>query len=398
MGTVSLPSASFSESERNRPVAADVFRAVAVGMVGWFHIWQQSWQGAGEFTYLARTGAVWVDGMIMLSAFCLFLPYANLYAENRQRTAVKPIAFYKKRLLRILPSYYVSVLAALAMALYQKGPSLLLWKDLAAHLTLTQSFFPFSYWYTNLNGASWTLTILTLFYLAFPFLVRIMLRAPLWAGMALFAIQIYWQHTAVPLYGTPAYQMRFNQLPAFASTIAIGMWGALLFAAAARSKWLQNWGMRSLSTILGFGALGFINHLLKQLNWSREFQLWQLQNRTTLVCGMMLALLLFALGLPLPGKRLWAFLAGISYNFYLWHQMLTVWLKYTFHLPFWSGEVPPNQLGDTVWMAKSNLLYWAAALTVAIVLTWLVDNTMLKIAKKKSKKTNNSGTLPEKVV
>ena len=29
--------------EPQRPLGADVFRAMAVGMVGWFHIWQQTW-------------------------------------------------------------------------------------------------------------------------------------------------------------------------------------------------------------------------------------------------------------------------------------------------------------------------------------------------------------------
>lgn len=178
MGTVKISSAAFSEQEIHRPIAADVFRVMAVGMVAWFHIWQQSWQGAGAYTYLARTGAVWVDGMIMLSAFCLFLPYANIWAESGKYVSVEPIKFYKKRLIRILPPYYVSILIAFVVAVCEKGFSILLWKDLAAHLTLTQTFFPFSYGYTNLNGASWTLTILALFYLVFPFLAKVMLQAP----------------------------------------------------------------------------------------------------------------------------------------------------------------------------------------------------------------------------
>lgn len=381
-----------------RPIAADVFRVVAVGMVAWFHIWQQSWQGAGAYTYLARTGAVWVDGMIMLSAFCLFLPYANTWAENGTQSAVEPIKFYKKRLVRILPSYYISILVAFIVAVCEKGFSMLLWKDLAAHLTLTQMFFPFSYWYTSLNGASWTLTVLALFYLLFPFLAKAMLKAPLFTGTALFAIQAWWRYTTVPLYGTTAYQMRFNQFPAFTSAFAMGMCGALLFAKVVRAKWMQNWGARFISTAAAIGAFGVVNQLLKQLNHSREYQLWQLENRTILVLSMTAGLVLLALGIPLPGKGFWSFLASISYNFYLWHQMLTVWLKYKLHLPAWSGETPPNQLGDTVWMAKSSLLYWCAALVIAILLTCVVEKLLIQFTKKNSKKTNSSRTLPTKVV
>lgn len=202
----------------------------------------------------------------------------------------------------------------------------------------------------------------------------------------------------MPLYGTLAYQMRFNQFPAFASAFAMGMWGALLFAKAVHAKWMQNWCARCVSTVAGLGAFYIVNQLLKQLNHAREYQLWQLENRTVLVCSMTAGLVLCALGVPLPGKRLWSFLAAISYNFYLWHQMLTVWLKYKLHLPAWSGETPPNQLGDKAWMAKSSLFYWCAALAMAIFLTLVVEKILLQFTKKNSKKTNSGGTLPAKVV
>ena len=38
-----------------RPGAADWFRVFAVGMVGAFHIWQQSWIGWGKLDFLVRT-------------------------------------------------------------------------------------------------------------------------------------------------------------------------------------------------------------------------------------------------------------------------------------------------------------------------------------------------------
>lgn len=54
-----------------RPIAADVLRVLAVGMVGAFHFWQQSWVGWGRWEFLQRAGGAWVDAMILLSAFCL---------------------------------------------------------------------------------------------------------------------------------------------------------------------------------------------------------------------------------------------------------------------------------------------------------------------------------------
>ena len=48
-----------TETDLTRPAAADLMRVVAAGSVGWFHIWQQSWVGAGEWTFWARSGAYW---------------------------------------------------------------------------------------------------------------------------------------------------------------------------------------------------------------------------------------------------------------------------------------------------------------------------------------------------
>ena len=68
--------------ELARPQGADVFRVLAIGMVAAFHFWQQTWIGGGKLDYLLRTGCAWVDGMILLSAFCLYLPHALDAAEG----------------------------------------------------------------------------------------------------------------------------------------------------------------------------------------------------------------------------------------------------------------------------------------------------------------------------
>ena len=68
-----------------------------------------------------------------------------------------------------------------------------------------------------------------------------------------------------------------------------------------------------------------------------------------------------------------SWLAALTYSFYLWHQMLTVFLKYDLHLPVWQGVTPPNQLGDKVWMHRADMLYWAAALTVGAAAYFLLE-------------------------
>ena len=93
----------------------DGIRAISILIVVWFHFWQQSWLMpiVGDFNidWIPRNGALLVDMMILLSGFCLFLPYARsmVYGSNTQTTKT----FYVKRGARILPSYYFSVLLIL---------------------------------------------------------------------------------------------------------------------------------------------------------------------------------------------------------------------------------------------------------------------------------------------
>lgn len=93
----------------------DGIRAVAVLMVVWYHFWQQSWlmpvAGPVNLDWMPRNGAICVDLMILLSGFCLFLPYArNMFREGKDPSAGQ---FYRKRAARIMPSYYVSLLIVL---------------------------------------------------------------------------------------------------------------------------------------------------------------------------------------------------------------------------------------------------------------------------------------------
>ena len=100
------------------------FRALMVLCVVNYHLWQQSWIPQ-YFTLLGhhvsmdfwtRSSYVFVDGMILLSGFLLYLPYAR---QKQEGTPVPTAArFYFNRAARILPSYLFAVLAALlAMAL-----------------------------------------------------------------------------------------------------------------------------------------------------------------------------------------------------------------------------------------------------------------------------------------
>ena len=317
---------------------------------------------------------------MLLSAFCLFLPWANAAAQGRSLPLTRPAAFYRRRAVRLLPAYYANLLASFLIALKRHGWSRALGLDLAAHLTLTQQLFPQSYLATRLNGVTWTLTVFALFYLIFPLLAPLCVRRPLPTLGALCAVQLGYTLWALPQYGSDAYSSLFNQFPAFCGVLAVGLAAALVFARLARGGWTQRLLPRAGCTVLGALALAWLNAQLRTQAYAAEYQQFQLINRMPLALAAAAMLVCFGLGLtlPRPVRRVLSWLAALSYSFYLWHQMLAVFLKYDLHLPAWSGDTPPNQLGDTVWMQRAHALYWTAAIAVTLAAYYGVEKPIAK--------------------
>lgn len=374
--------------DADRPAAADLLRVLAAWAVGAFHIWQQSWYSGAAPAHWLRAGSVGVDWLVMLSAFCLFLPWANAAAQGRPLPLTRPAAFYRRRAARLLPAYYASLLFSLVPALHRAGWSRTLGIDLAAHLTLTQQLFPQSYLATRLNGVTWTLMVFALFYLVFPLLAPLCVRRPLPTLGALCLVQAGYSQWALHQYGTGEYALLFNQFPAFCGVLAVGMAAALIFAELAHGSWTVRLAPRAACTALGVAAFVWLDRCMRLQAWAAEYQQFQLINRMPLALAAAAMLVGFGLGLtpPRPVRRVLSWLAALSYSFYLWHQMLAVFLKYDLHLPAWSGDTPPNQLGDTVWMQRAEALYWLAALAVSIAAYYLIEKPAARHFKKTAQK------------
>ena len=384
MGVLTAASAPVDTA---RPAAADFLRVLAAGLVGAFHIWQQSWRAVLPEHWL-RAGCVGVDWLVLLSAFCLFLPWANASAQGKPLPAARPAEFYRRRAMRLLPAYYINLLFSLALAVYRRGWSRALVWDLAAHLTLTQQLFPQSYIGTQLNGVTWTLTVFALFYLVFPLLAPLCARRPLPTLGALCFVQAGYSQWALHQYGTGEYALLFNQFPAFCGVLAVGMAAALVFAELAHGSWTVRFAPRTACTALGVAAFVWLDRCMRLQAWAAEYQQFQLINRMPLALAAAAMLVCFGLGLTLPHlvRRVLSWLAALSYSFYLWHQMLAVFLKYDLHLPAWSGDTPPNQLGDTAWMRRAEALYWLAALAVSIAAYYLIEKPAARHFKKTAQK------------
>lgn len=375
----------------------DGVRAFAVLIVVWFHVWQQSWlmpyfelpflarlgfKATGfSLDFIPRTGYLFVDCLLFLSAFCLFLPHARARLCGEKVPRVRE--FYRKRVARIVPSYYFCVLLilfAFAIPTGKYANSVECLCDLLPMLTFTQTFFPRVYLATQTNGVLWTAAIEMQFYLIFPLLAACFRKRPLMTYLCMVGVSMLYLQ-GILRFDPDSLRTTLNQLPAFFGVFANGMAAAFFYVWLAqktkRSAWLS---------LLSLAALLFSVWLLygMQHDASRvsPAQLWQAAYRYRL--SIVFALLSLSSALTFAPIRvvfanpLSRFLAAISYNLYIWHQWLAVRLK-EWRIPFWPGDTAPNLTGDRVWQWKYTFLVLGVSFLAAALVTYLLERPMARL-------------------
>ena len=384
----------------------DGLRALMILMVSWYHIWQQSWLtpfiGNYSLDYLLRSGYVWVDGTVLLSAFLLYRPYARAYAEDCPLPDIR--TFYRRRIRKILPGYY-TILAltffgiCLPFGLYS-SPQFLV-KDAATHLTFTFPFFRDTYLGTPLGAASWTLAIEVQAYVLFPWMARASLKHPgKTFGLMLaacFGFRIWC------LWSLSDFNMVVNQLLNFLDVYVLGCCLAILYErlsvretkhvlfrgsawAATALFFLAFWGLLRMLRIqagssvysAGQGIAGWIGRILGMGTGNSNYPVIQ---RNQMIYRPVYAVLFGAMMLSAPfslrplrkllGNRATHFLAGISMNYYLIHQTVIVHMRRVGFPP--SVNEYPNQAGEQPWQTQYTLLAFGLSLLAAIAITYLAE-------------------------
>ena len=369
---------------------ADGMRAIFIFIISWYHIWQQSWLQPtlylGKFKLdvypLVRTGYMWVDGMLLLSGFLTFLPYA------RSMLARKPLpdtgTFYKKRVARILPAYLFCIFLlffadALPNAMYSEPKYM--WQDLLAHLTFTHTFFPFTYFSTHLNVVLWTLAIEVQFYLIFPLLAKAFAKRPAVTWLAM--VGAAWLYRGYVTLFVTSNNIWINQLIAFMDIYALGFLGAWMYVQLTRSI-RPNVAVQILMTAMCAVILFLLWQLVLRQNYTSGYEaLRAMQMRNRFALGALLTMFILCASFAINGlrwllsNRLMRFLSGISFQFYVWHQYLAVLLR-RLNIPY-STSALPNQDGDTLWQWKYTLLAFGVALIASVAVTYLIERPAQKL-------------------
>ena len=369
--------------------AGDFMRVASVGLVGWFHIWQQSWLNpnldiAGhtlDIYPLVACGYMFVDLMLLLSGFLLMLGWLSGRSRDLR-------AFYTGRAARILPSY---LLCMLVMLFVFAIPGKLhanpehFWTDVLGHLSFTHNLFEYSYRYTQLNGALWTLAVEMQFYLIFPLLARIFEKRPVgtYIPMVLFGFLV--RAIIYGFFRDPT--IYFNRLSAMMDVYANGMLAACIYhkLASRRQRAWQAW----LSTLLAAFSMVVIYHVVdiqfSQLRSDPGTQYGQMLLRfpltlagsVFLVCG---SRAIRAVRMAFS-NRFVRFLSALSFNFYIWHQFLAVKLK-AWRIPHYEGE-NPNQAGLQPWQWQYTACCFLGALLLSLVITYAVEKPCARLIKRR---------------
>ena len=383
---------------RMRIPELDGLRVLMIFIVSWYHIWQQSWLrpyiGNYSLDYLVRSGYVWVDGTVLLSCFLLFLPWARAMADGTP--APDTMDFYYRRFRRIVPGYYFITLAvffaiALPWGLYE-SPQFLV-KDLATHLTFTFTFFYDTYVATPLGAAGWTLAILVQGYLLFPLIARGVMKKPAATFGLMAAVCLGFR--AWCIWALYDYTMVVNQLINFLDVYILGIAGAIAYVRLEKlrsgqgGKISRKW--QAIATLVFIGVFwGLLSLLRVQASAGSYPDIQKRQMMYRPVYGVCFTLL--ALSAPfslaplrkLLGNPVTKFLGGISMNYYLIHQTVTVHLK-RLKIPA-SESAEPHMSGELQWQMGYTALAFGISVLLAILVTYAVEKPAGKLLDKCRKK------------
>jgi peptidoglycan/LPS O-acetylase OafA/YrhL len=286
---------------------------------------EQIEQGLGVFSFIPHTGRTGVILFFVLSSYLLSRPFWIERAGGKQPSLPN---FYSRRLLRIVPLFYLAVFAAFLWT--SEG-----WAAMRSLLFISDDMLlkPFS-------GVWWSLRTEAQFYALLGFSVWVF-RKPRWRSFYLAALAAYvacylglisgvfqsfgWK---VDMFSGQVLLSIGNQWPAFAFGALISWlyvnWGEAWRESAAQSRWLGNGG-GDLAMLSILFALGIALSSIESIGFSellRNHGAWPLLEGS-LWATAVLALLV----LPLHTRRLIVntpleFLGRISYSLYLVHYPL----------------------------------------------------------------------------
>lgn len=373
-------SASAHDKSAGRLDVLDGLRGIAVLLVLWFHVWEISWIPglAAPYLFIAATGYIGVHMFFFLSGFVIAYPFIRAAAAGTSPPTWGHFA--RRRLVKIVPSYALSIIVAFAIgyAATQTGGEPI-WSDVVKHLLFVHTWW--SSTFGSINGVLWTLAVEVEFYMVFPLVWWCFRRQPWMTTAALIGIAFAWRHYFYSCCFSNSFLYMEQNLPGFLDIFAIGMISAHVYVryGLAMGRTMQR---RFAATLVGIGGLALIVFLQYDIYAHRGINqwagVWDLDRRPLLGLAFALAALGSIAAIPLWRKVLanpvFIFLAGISYNLYLYHQLVARELL----LHHWPPFTTADQHDDPHWGPLFNVVAFAASIAVAALVTYAFERPILR--------------------
>lgn len=159
---------------------------------------------------------------------------------------------------------------------------------------------------------------------------------------------------------------------------------ALIFVSMAKlfNEMRENRYVYLLFTGISLFCILCYRKLMLDLISSPKPSIWQIQNRylVSLLFAIFIISCCFSLKAfqAILANKVMRFFSAISFQFYVWHQIVACKLK-EFHIPFYEGKITPNINHDTIWMWKYFLLCWVLSFIIAIAVTYLIEKPCSKL-------------------
>jgi peptidoglycan/LPS O-acetylase OafA/YrhL len=357
----------------------DGLRGIAILLVLWYHVWEITWLSPGPLLdFIPATGFIGVHLFFFLSGFVISYPFLRSAFAKLPDPSWKQFAW--RRFIKIVPSYVLSIAVAYAIGYAQRQPNASLFPDLVTHLLFIHTWFPLRF--GTIDGVLWTLAIEVEFYLCFPLIWWCFKRRPWLTAAAMVAIAGLWRAALAQCCYSGLFTPYEENLPGYLDIFAFGLLAAYLFVRFG-GRW-QTSRARFAGPLVAIAGVAMLVTLLENLyayrfhdQWSG---VWQIDNRPLLGA----AFALMALGW-LVSPRWWQllldnpalrFMAAISYNLYLYHQMIARELL-VHHIPPYANAAGAHF--DRTWQLNYTKAAFAITIAQAALVTYCFERPLLRV-------------------
>jgi peptidoglycan/LPS O-acetylase OafA/YrhL len=370
--------ASGSIHQERRLGVLDGLRGIAVLLVLWYHIWEISFLPApvAWLEFIPETGFVGVHLFFFLSGFVIAYPFVRAALAAAPQPSWRHFAW--RRFVKIVPSYVLCIIVAYALGYAQRQIGASTVPDIVSHLLFVHTWFPQRY--GTINGVLWTLAVEVQFYCIFPLIWWCFKRRPWLTAAGMIAIAWIWRVTLAHCCYATVFAQYEENLPGYLDVFAFGMIAVYVFSRYGESWRASAWRFTApVVATAGIAALVALLENLYAYRFANQWAgVWQIDGRTFLGA----AFAIIALGF-LASPRWWQllldnvplrYLAAISYNLYLYHQMIARELL--------ARSIPPyvgDPHYDPEWQIRFTQIAFLTTIAQATAVTYLFERPLLRL-------------------